>query len=317
LSSEFVADYLKAGSRAVVLVAGSPATHVIIDPPQHRVGLEVEWDGLELPDLAVYEHLRAEVAFHDDVNWSVLWLNDPRTLVDAYPMLCALADKVQIDKRPISSAIPEILASYERILEGAERLSAQEEIGLIGELLLLAHLVSVLGDRSALECWLGPDKSEHDFSVDTFDLEVKTTSAEVRRHWVSSHTQLVASQGRALMLVSIQLTIGVEGARTLGEAIRDLRGKLAPDALGDFDKRLDERGWRDAHEKHYRRRWRLRSSPAAFVVDEVFPAITTTRLLRAGLPVERYARLSYELDLSGLAVAQLLPRPLAGFLGTT
>lgn len=289
-------------------------THLIIDPLQHRVGLEVEWDGIELPDLAVYEHLRGEVSYHDGMNWSVLWLDDPRTLVDAYPMLCALADKVQIDKKPFGSAIPETLASYERILEGAQRLAPQEQVGLAGELLLLAHLVSVLGGRSALECWLGNEKSEHDFSIGPVDVEVKATTAETRRHWISSHTQLVPTEGRALMLVSIQLTAGVEGAWTLSEVIGAIRSKLESDAGNDFDSRLEDRGWRNAHANDYKRRWRLRTSPAAFVVDGQFPAITPVRLLSAGLPVERFARLSYELDLSGLAVAETLPEQLAGFV---
>jgi len=318
LSSQFVAEYLRAGNRAVVVIAGEPVAHLIIDPPLQRVGLEVEWDGSQLPDLSEYAHLDSVVAYHDGRNWSQLWILDPRIVLDGYPMLCALADKVQIEGLSMGSGIPGMLASYKRILEGSERLLPQEEIGLMGELILLVHLIHAIGERSAVDGWLGGDRSEHDFSVASVDVEVKTTIAEVRRHWIGSHTQLTPTPGRQLVLVSIQLTTGIDDAISLGEQIERVRRDIGDAAtVVDVDARLTRLGWRDAHAPQYRRRFRLRSRPLAFAVDEHFPAITARGLSAAGLPVERFSRVSYDLDVSGLPSMPSVPPFLGGFVGSS
>lgn len=313
LSSEFLHDYLRAGNRAVVVIAGQPASHLIIDAPRQRIGVEVEWDGSELPDLADYVHLETSVAFHDGRNWAQLWILDPRVLVDGYPMLCVLVDKVQQGGISMASAIPDVIASYKRLLEGLDRLGPQEEVGLMGELIVLDHLIAKLGERPATDSWLGGDSEEHDFAVASMDVEVKTTTAETRRHWIGSHTQLTPSPGRALVLVSIQLTAGIDQARTLAEQVERVRQAVSDVTRTEIDARLARVGWRETHAPQYRRRFRLRSRPLAFAVDTGFPAITAARLALAGLPVERLSRVSYELDVSGLPSLGSLPAFLVDF----
>lgn len=310
LSSEYLKDYLDAGSRAVVVIAGQPVTHLLIDPPHQRIGLEVEWDGSDLPDLADYVHLATCVAFHDGQDWSQIWIEDARVLVDGYPMLCALADKIQEDGVPMAAAIPEVLASYRRILERPDRLSAQEEVGLMGELIVLDHLIRTLGEGPAVDGWLGADAEEHDFVVDEIDIEVKTTTGESRRHWIGSSTQLIPGPGRRLVLLSIQVTTGTEQDRTLGSQVASIREALGNGARAVFDAKLLKLGWLEIYAPQYRRHFRLRSVPLALAVDEGFPAITVGRLAAAGLPVERFLRVSYELDISGLPS----PHPLPAFL---
>jgi hypothetical protein len=313
LSSEFLHDYLRAGNRAVVVIAGQPTSHLIIDAPRQRIGVEVEWDGSELPDLADYVHLETSIAFHDGSNWAQLWIVDPRVLVDGYSMLCLLVDKVQEGGISMASAIPDVLASFKRLLEGLDRLGPQEEVGLMGELIVLDHLIGKLGERSATDSWLGGDNEEHDFAIASVDVEVKTTTAETRRHWIASHTQLTPSPDRTLVLVSIQLTAGIEQARTLTEQVEHVRHAVSDMTRVEIDDRLAGLGWREAHGPQYRRRFRLRSRPLAFDVDAGFPAITAARLASAGLPVERLSRVSYEVDVSGLPSLRSLPAFLVDF----
>ncbi len=90
-------------------------------------------------------------------------------------------------------AVAESIAVMKDLLANRGRLTYDEETGLWGELTLLEELVSGVGEHSAVASWLGPVASEHDFSLGTFEVEVKTTRGEGRRHVIASDTQLQPS----------------------------------------------------------------------------------------------------------------------------
>src|SRR5207302_797447 len=103
-------------------------------------------------------------------------------------------------------ALDETLAIWSRVLARRSRMSRDHEVGLYGELLLVRALMTAWTVGEAVASWRGPAAEEHDFGLPQFDVEVKTTTSERRRHWITSLTQLMPTRSRPLWLISIQVT---------------------------------------------------------------------------------------------------------------
>jgi hypothetical protein len=194
------------------------------------------------------------------------------------------------------------------LLAGARRLSEQQEIGLFGELLVVKHLLGTMAADEAVASWRGPEGEEHDISLAGGDVEIKSTTAEERCHWIGDLRQLEPTIGRRLWLLSIQLTGAGAGGLTLPDLIKQLRLLVTPAAvLEAFERKLDAVRWRNDTANLYVRRLRLRSKPECYEVDRDFPAITPQRLVAAGLDQRRFVQIRYMFDLSGLRVASDVP----------
>lgn len=302
LRPEGLAEYLAAGVPALVPIAGDPRVFLVVDPPLQRVVIRVPWSAGELPDLGAYRHFTAETTVRDGARWGEFAVTGDDVLLDAYPVLCAVADRVQQQGMPFAVAVRDVLGTYHELLRGLGRLTDQEEVGLFGELFVLDHLLGHVSEADAVEAWRGAASEEHDFGFVQDDVEVKTTIAESRRHWVGTVTQLAPTQQRPLWVLSIQVTTAGLGGLTLPELIAGIRHKLVDGAVRhQFEARLADVRWSDDQVALYGRRFRLRSDPAAYRVGPGFPAITTSALAAAGLPVERIASVAYLIDLSGMS----------------
>lgn len=200
-----------------------------------------------------------------------------------------------------SKAIGQSISSIKALLQEFEVLSEFKVIGLIGELLVVLHLASVVGSDFAARAWLGPPRGEHDFSLETCDLEVKTTTSEKRLHRITSETQLVPSEGRDLYLLSIQLTAAglAEPSFSLPELIEEARS-LFPGGSNELELLLHEAGWRDWYSEFLDKRYRLRSSPQAYRIDEAFPAITPEIIRESVDHAELVQSVKYSVDVSSL-----------------
>jgi hypothetical protein len=202
----------------------------------------------------------------------------------------------------VAAAVSDALHLLGRLLERVDRMSIERELGLFGELLLLAGLCHSIGAARAVAGWLGPHREEHDFRVEGIDIEVKTTTSEQRSHWISSLTQLQTTPGHPLWLVSYQLTAaGSDSGHTLTQLVTAVRG-LVDDgpARERLDTVLAEAGWRDINEQLFVNRWQLRSHPLALHVDEDFPRLTPARLTAAQVDTVRIPDVRYRVDLTGL-----------------
>ncbi len=306
LQREGLLDYLNAGNPARIPLEGSPPAHLVIDPTEERLALRVPWPSdASLPDFTAYKHLEGNEVVSSGVRWFEFAVVGAEFLLDAYPILCAAADKIQLDGMTVAEGITEVLKTYAQLLENIGRLSDDQEVGLFAELLALEHVVRVLGPAVGIASWRGSSSEEHDFGFEDFDLEVKGTVSEARRHWISSVTQLQPSVGRPLWLLSIQLTGGGLGARTLPEMADVIRGRLTePEDRTEFDRLLWATRYDDAHAALYKRRLRLRSAPMVYRVDESFPAVTHETLARSGVPAARIVQVSYQIDVSDLPFAE-------------
>ncbi|WP_197373244.1 PD-(D/E)XK motif protein [Mycolicibacterium baixiangningiae] len=283
-------------------VEGTPECRVQLSPAQRLITLLVQVvDNSDGPDLSGLANLTYSL---DDVAgqmWHRLDLDYTDNLAEVYPVLCTILDRVQIVGEPFALAVSSVLSGLEEILANSGGLSAAKQIGLFGELTVLLSLAAAADAEVALRAWRGADREEHDFGLVDADLEVKTTASENRSHWISSLSQLVPSPNRPLFVASIQLTAaGSEPGLSLPQLVASARGLPAapPSQLEDG---LKAAGYHDRHAELYRVRWRLRSQPAFFAVDEHFPALTLARVLSSVPAAERIKDVRYRVDLDGLA----------------
>jgi hypothetical protein len=307
-------DYLDAGVRAIVPIIGSPAAFLIVDPEKDRISVRVEdEDGVTVTPSS-YRRISTRNIIAEGRRWSECSVDGFNVALEGYPVLCAVVDRMQNEAMNFDNAVVDAVASFRAVLQGIGQLSEQEEIGLVGELLVLSHLVSTRGDE-ALPSWRGFAAEEHDFDLGPEDLEVKTTTSERRRHWISSITQLQPTPNRPLWLLSIQLTgaaPGVDGFG-LGTLVESLRRKVVrPAARTLLENQLGLLGADETLASLYTRRFRLRTPPKAFEVSTAFPAITPTTLESAGLRVAAFPRVTYQVDLTGVLVGAKLPAAISG-----
>ena len=302
LSWENLIGYLDVGAPAIVPIDGAPPVDLVIEPAEQRIAVRGPWPETgEVPDLVPYRHLNTRVGTGPSGDWVEFAVAGESVLQEAYPVLVAVADRVQLHGDRMGVAIERVLSSYHELLSSLGRLSEHRELGLHGELLVLDHLIGSVGEGTAVGSWHGPASEEHDFGLECVDMEVKTTLSEDRSHRISSLTQLEPSHGRDLWLVSVQLTTSGVGGSTLPELIEQITGRLSVRALrGLFADKLADLGWNPAHGHLYDRRFTLRGEMLSFRVTPEFPAITARHLHVAGFPIERFSHVSYVLHTAGL-----------------
>ncbi|MEU4253370.1 PD-(D/E)XK motif protein [Amycolatopsis sp. NPDC026612] len=288
-------------------VEGSPRVYVFIDPAVPAVGIRIPDDGTS--PIGKLEHLVARKVFHEGSQWIEVFITERELFLDGYPLLCAIIDRLQLRHMRADAAVAETLRVLGRLLQRLESLGIEEEIGLFGELLVLRALIGPLGAAAAVDAWCGPDAEEHDFALDDFDLEVKTTHSERRAHWISSWTQLTERPERPLWLASLQLTrSGPTAGRTLSESIEDARTAVGPGApLDTLEQKLGCAGWRSAMAPVMRTRWLLRTRPTIYRIDTGFPRLTRSAVDPGVADVRLITDLRYRIDLTDLPPAIDVP----------
>ena len=308
-------EYLIARPPSTVRITGNPEARLVFGPgPIGSVALRIAWDGTEVPELREYEHLSAAVVRTGDQAWSELQIDDADIARRAFPMLWMIIDRVQLGHLSFDEAVVKTLEDFREILVEAPRLAADREVGITGELLVLEHLMTTLGNRDAIEAWRGPSREEHDFDLKVGDVEVKTTLSETRTHWIGSLSQLEPLPSRRLWLLSVQLTTGHADAPTLPAVIAEVRERLSGPEVAAFEARLQRAGWRESFCSTARRRFRLRSAPLLLAVDSAFPALTRAHVMAAGMPLERLREIVYSIDVTGMTAEVSPPAALAGLL---
>lgn len=310
LSRASLQEYLSSGVTSVIKLDGKPVTFLVVDPNLGRISLRAPRDSVRLPDLGRYDLLNCESIHWDGQHWYQLTIVGP-AVNEAFPLLADVSDRIQLQGQSFEDAVEGALRSLHNILAVVSRMSVQQEVGLLGELIVLDKLITHLPEAQAVESWRGWDKSEHDFDLGDIDLEVKTTLAERRRHRISSATQLAPSPGRNLWLGSFQLTVASErssDAIGLTSIVRRIDRKIkSPAVRADLFDRLTEALWTELAASHYVDRFRIRSEPKWFLVDDEFPAITLASLNELGA-ADEIIEVAYTLDLSGRVAPEQTPQ---------
>lgn len=306
-------DQLLADQREKALgVTGLADAALVIDPVNKRMTLRVRTS--ETLDLTLEERLTWERTKDPDSQEALgelsVWADE--MMYEAYLLL---ADVVEgyVHLGSWKSSIENVMTNFGDLLEKNKLLSLEKQIGLIGELLVLRE-ISEFNKEQAFDCWKGPEHEEHDFQLAHFDLEVKTTSSETRSHRISNFMQLLPSNGRKLMLASIQLTRTIAGR---GYSLKDLTDELMiknQTRLPQVIRKLEQAGWKQQHANLYTARFDLRSEVAVFSVDDSFPKLVPDSLNLPGDQLSRISDLSYRINLEGISsvgnLQAILPRGL-------
>ncbi|CAG7614913.1 PD-(D/E)XK motif protein [Leucobacter soli] len=306
--------YMRASAETRHVLSESPRCEMIIDPRASRLVLRTP-DAGSYPDVGAYGRLAFEVIEEPGEAgvWAELAVDANGMAYEAYSLIMSVVDQLEAG-RPLSYALDESLATFKELLTKRRKLSDEQEVGLFGELGLFAHLVAELGEEAATRAWLGPENEEHDFVLPGYDAEVKTTRTEARVHVIGGLGQLAPSPGRAMFLVSVQVTAAGTAAEgeTLPKRVNRVRSMLVR-SVRVFDERLRSLGWdpRTA-EDLYTRAYLARTEPRAYLVDEDFPAITHEGIAAIVRRPELVVGAVYRIDVTGIEPSEP-PTEIAGF----
>lgn len=194
-----------------------------------------------------------------------------------------------------------VRAWQEFMRKGAQTLSAEAEIGLVGELATLAGIIDAGAPvGAAVAAWVGPFASPQDFELGTGAVEVKSTLATVGfPARISSLEQLDDSVRQPLFVAACRLKQLAQG-QSLPELVASLRARVATDAEASalLSERLIAGGYFDAHADRYPRRFE-QESIRLVEVTAAFP-----RLVRATVPLA-VTKAIYEINLDQVAGARL------------
>jgi hypothetical protein len=293
--------YALEGVAGSFAVDGIPLSHIQLSPVDHQITLLVQaTDDVPGPDLQGLANLDYYLEDQAGTMWHRLDATYEGNLAEIYPVLCAVVDRVQLKSETFAQAVAHVLTGLSEILAGRGGLSLPKQIGLFGELTVLLALAAHTDAMHAVNAWRGPDREEHDFGLTTSDLEIKTTISEKRSHWINGLNQLARSPGRPLYVVSIQLTApGVGSGASLAELVQAAYA-LPQVPTTQLDLALESAGYYSHHQDLYRTRWRFRSRPEFFLVDDRFPALTAAHVFHSVAQPERIDDVRYRIGLDGL-----------------
>lgn len=173
-------------------------------------------------------------------------------------------------------------------------LSKKEELGLLGELLILRELLDVsLPQDEAVKFWRGPMHGLHDFEISGSAIEVKTAvSDDSMVIDIFEVNQFDPSLVSALYLFALRMT-PLENGESLNSVIEEIKQILSNNktALSTFEHTLSYTGYRLEEADQYDLSLAV-AEVLRLRIDENFPSIR-----RADLPKGVFD-VNYSLDLS-------------------
>ena len=214
--------------------------------------------------------------------WCVIELQD-RAFEDIFEALCRAVVRATREVQSVDGVIPVMLrhiGRWQRMLSRAAtlgRLSLQEQVGLIGELLYLRdQALPAFSASDAIASWVAPQDHPQDFMLPSGKvLEVKCRQASTPNMvHISSQWQLHQD---ALPLHLVVFTLGSVGhgeGFSLHSLVQGLRRQLDDDmpALDEFEVALVARGYLDDPEE-YDKRWWTTNNVRCFNVQGEFPRL--------------------------------------------
>ena len=297
LTTETLDAYFRAGVPTSHVMSHEPRCELLIDPRDESYEFLTPATG-PLPDLAGMQRVTVDTVTTEDGADHRLVVQARDLRYEAYGVLVSVVQAMR-GGATFAAATTAALTNLRAILSARRGLSPDQQVGLLGELLVARRLLDDAAEQDVLDWWLGPASEQHDLALPEGDVEVKTTTAERRVHVIHGLGQLRPNPGRPLWLVSIQVTRAGGGTQGTGLAdlVRSVRARLT-ERRETFATYLHGAGWRDHDAELYRDRYLLRSDPQAYAVDDDFPAITDDRL-RAAVPHHGLiSAVSYRVDVS-------------------
>ncbi|SMO49258.1 PD-(D/E)XK motif protein [Propioniciclava tarda] len=298
LSPDTLEKYFSSGAVTTHLVNDSPEIIITIDSPGQKISVLTPRNGLVLhtDDL---RRVTTGLEVRGGVEWARLTLDARGMYAEAYGLVLSVVQAMR-GGATFAAASSAAMTNMKALLAAKPRISEEKQVGLFGELLLFRALLDSFDEYAVIDWWLGPLAEERDFAFPAFDVEVKTTLGESRTHVIHGASQLEPSPGRSLWLVSIQITRagGDPKGIALPGLIHLIRERLTA-TRGRFLNCLASQGWDDDDAAMYPTPYVLRTTPAAYLVDDDFPAVTPARLRSTVPHSDLVSDVTYRVDVSG------------------
>lgn len=298
LSPETLEKYFRSGTVTTHYVNDSPEVLITIDGPGQKISVLTPHNGMVL-DTAALRRVTTGVDVRNGVEWTRLTLDARGMYAEAYGLVISVVQAMR-GGATFAAASSAAMTNMKTLLAAKPRISEEKQIGLVGELLLFRALLDHWDEYTVIDWWLGPLAEEHDYAFPAFDAEVKTTIGESRIHVIHGAGQLESRPGRPLWLVSIQITRAGGDPKGIGlpGVIHEIRERLTS-TRDRFVSQLAAEGWDDDDAAMYPTAYVLRTMPAAYLVDDDFPAVTPERL-RSSVPhSDLVSDVTYRVDVSG------------------
>lgn len=220
-----------------------------------------------------------------------VWCRD-KSAIDAFASFCALLCE-RIKDTDATAAFVECMEEFRRLLSGTRAVESSQLLGLVGELLLLEHLLET--DATAVRFWQGPRGARQDFRSATCAIEVKTTTrseAAGLRVRISSIDQLDPPEAGRLFLHLVRLEQVEAGSFSAREIQVRIESRLTPAEVATFRECLPAALLPDVP------RYSLLED-ATWEVDDEFPRLSASRLVRGQLD-PGVGGVNYDLDLGAV-----------------
>ncbi|WP_128428742.1 PD-(D/E)XK motif protein [Streptomyces cyaneus] len=288
-----------------------PQVSYVVGHGGRDIALHVELDRRHRPPRSSLPTIRIDQIADRGMRLARISTTQVTLMRDFHDLLTAVADRIVTHGRTLDQAFEETVRAWSALLSRPRGLSTQKRLGLMGELATMHCIAGKQGWQTAVEAWTGPEAEEHDFGLPGYDLEVKTTASERRRHTIHGIGQLDPAPERPLWFVSVQLTRGGANGRTLSECVRAVRaavGEHAPASLNHLERQLAASGW--AEDSSDDERWTPRSDPI-LLDSSALPRLDASAL--SDFAWERITDVQYTIDITGLQPTLEPPSVLTDF----
>ncbi|MER6972605.1 PD-(D/E)XK motif protein [Nocardioides sp. NPDC000445] len=297
LNPDTLAKYFGSGTISLHFVSESPEVLFVIDGPGQRISVLTPRNGMVL-DTSTLRRVTTGTEMRNGVEYARLTFDARGMYTEAYGLALSVLQAMR-GGATFAAAASAAMTNMKSLLAAKPRISKEKQIGLVGELMLFRALLDIHDEHTVIEWWLGPLAEERDFAFPAFDAEVKTTLSESRTHVIHGAGQLQSSPGRSLWLVSIQITRagGDPNGVTLPGVVQEIRDQLTS-TRDRFLAHMTAEGWDDGDVAMYPTAYTLRTRPAAYLIDDDFPAVTPGRLHAVVPHSDLISDVTYRVDVS-------------------
>ena len=148
LAVPILLDHISMGITTVYPFIGDPPVTLLIEGAMPRLTLRAgTGQPAQMPPNPL-KHVRVTPTFADGAHILEVSISGSELLLDGHAMLCAIADRIQLDGKHPVEAVSETLARWRSVLALRTRMTSEAEIGLVGELLLLEGLFTATGPNA-------------------------------------------------------------------------------------------------------------------------------------------------------------------------
>lgn len=236
--------------------------------------------------------------YEEDSSYSLMFLLEKDELLERFCTFCqdllSAVDGIT-DQAEGYRAICNRYASWKRLFKPNHGDMTEPEImGLIGEMLFLKNeMIPAYGTDRAIDSWMGPEKTNKDFSIDSVWYEVKAVSAGKDSVHISSIEQLDSEVDGYLVVYKLEkMSPGYDGVK-----LSSLANEIMILINNDFYKEMFARklmsygfDWSSDYDNFVY----SQSSFAKYLVSNGFPRIMRNSI---ALPI---IKVQYELILSNI-----------------